>query len=70
MAIPRTLGRFPRRGHFSYASGQKRALWAAPRGRVACLATCLATINKLIQAGGPLPFAWVNGLVSGLLRAI
>lgn len=70
MAIPRTLGRFPRSGHSRVCQQPKESAVARAVGRVACLATCLAPINKLIQAGGPLPLAWVNGLVPGLLRAL
>ena len=55
---------------FSYACRQERAVWAAPCGPVACLVKCFEPINKLIQAGGPLPLAWVNGLMPWLLRAI
>ena len=70
MAIPRTLGRFPRRGHSRVCMQARESRVGRAAGRVACLATCLAPINKLIHAGGPLPFAWVNGLLPGLLRAI
>ena len=70
MAIPRTLGCFPRRRHSRMQTAKRER--CGPRGGAvwrACV-TCLAPINKLIQAGGPMPFAWVNGLAPGLLRAI